>query len=1112
MDQGGSREDGSSTSPRAHLCSRLPTSLISRFRLIKNWLWGDDFFISYHWDSGGTYAVALAQRLRDLHYAVFLDRAEYAMGDDWREVGEVKLRNSQHLILIATRSAVTESLPVEREVEIFTSKGRQVIPITFAGQLEGIDRQHHKVLQRITESHLHISEELDSLEQGPTASAIETLKHTHGVLRRRNIRAILLLIPVTLVLAAAAYALVSRHNAVTARYLAENRAQDAFDAAGRATRQEQEAIRAKNEALVRQLAAQSERVRQEQVGQLDLSVLLAIEAVKRSLASGQRSLDAELALRRSAALLPADNRGEERTGSANERLPQPLDACYLVAQSTLATAGDVAIDRHRLAISPDGAWLASSVRNGVEVEVWDIEQRQPAFAPIQIDEEVLWIQFHPHDPQVMITAVSESSSERAILVWDLRSQRQVARLAEPEEIRGHSGPFEAVTFHPNGKWLLTARRGKLRVWRVSDWKELSWLENYDNSAYDNRLAAFSASGRYLAIADAEGAVQLWDATASDVQQWKRHRRRDKAPPLQFGHARRVRGMVFSQDGRFLATYCDGDSQAYVWDLQQGNLHRSFAHASPISSLAISADARLLSTATENSLVRIWDMNSGLERTRAVVATASQVALAFDPTADYVIASSVRGPTRRIAAKGSVDGRVISDRSADRITDVASTTGSQLVLSNGAGAEIWHESATQPRRLEAPDPQTGPLAVASNGAFFAATVGGAVHVWRADDLERTAVLTLPDVDWEEGKRILRTEVYDRQAGADLDLFQTRDQRGRVIAVSPRGRYVVTTLIGEPIQVWDVLSNNPAAPLLEVEREDPERRPFAPALRDSARFQFSDDERRLLGAHNRQVQLWDLPRGETLFRAAIGDDLYMQLHPTGSLVAIGPPAEGGGDAIHVYRSSDGAPTWKLPLEERLSSLSLSPGGRFLIIRTRDTIKLWDFTRHKFAGTWHSELAWNGYFAMDARDRLLAYTRSKREVVVVEPSAAGVRARFSLSGDTRCLAFDARGEQLAAATKQDTIHVWNLASQREQTRLENVRNVQRLHFLPDGKRLASSGNDTRLWLISPEGLIAEACRCLSRDRLDSETEWPRYLGDEPYRVTCVPIEPARRQGEPR
>ena len=91
-------------------------------------MWGYDFFISYHWDSGGRYAVNLAQRLSEAKYDVFLDRAEYAMGDDWKEIGEVALINTQRLVLVGTRAAITESKPVEREIRVFARKNGRLSP------------------------------------------------------------------------------------------------------------------------------------------------------------------------------------------------------------------------------------------------------------------------------------------------------------------------------------------------------------------------------------------------------------------------------------------------------------------------------------------------------------------------------------------------------------------------------------------------------------------------------------------------------------------------------------------------------------------------------------------------------------------------------------------------------------------------------------------------------------------------------------------------------------------------------------------------------------------------------------------------------------------------
>ncbi len=151
-------------------------------RRLRDWLWGYDFFVSYHWASGGTYAVNLAALLREKGYDVFLDRAEYAMGDDWKRVGELALRNTQRLVLIATRQAVFESEPVRREVILFTDRGRHVIPIFFGDPFataEQADPGKHVVLKRLPDATLYIQDTPEHLPIGPCDSVIEQLIGTH---------------------------------------------------------------------------------------------------------------------------------------------------------------------------------------------------------------------------------------------------------------------------------------------------------------------------------------------------------------------------------------------------------------------------------------------------------------------------------------------------------------------------------------------------------------------------------------------------------------------------------------------------------------------------------------------------------------------------------------------------------------------------------------------------------------------------------------------------------------------------------------------------------------------------------------------------------------------
>ena len=183
------------------------------YQRIRNWLWGYDFFISYHWGSGGTYAVNLAARLRDRGYEVFLDRSEYAMGDDWKKVGEAALKNTQRLVLVATTEAVFESGPVEREVVLFTQRRRQIIPIFFGDTFAAEEAAHpdkHKVLTLLPDATLYIEDSEQSLDdQLPPNHVIEKLVATHGIMRRRVLRQLITIIALVLLATLAVAAFIS---------------------------------------------------------------------------------------------------------------------------------------------------------------------------------------------------------------------------------------------------------------------------------------------------------------------------------------------------------------------------------------------------------------------------------------------------------------------------------------------------------------------------------------------------------------------------------------------------------------------------------------------------------------------------------------------------------------------------------------------------------------------------------------------------------------------------------------------------------------------------------------------------------------------------------------
>ena len=106
----------------------------SVWRRLADYLFGYDFFISYRWADGKTYAVRLASALQQRGYDCFLDSQSYTAGDDWKTAGAAAIRKTSQLVVVGSPKAI-DSDPVLREAQIFAKSGRKVIPIDFGGSL-----------------------------------------------------------------------------------------------------------------------------------------------------------------------------------------------------------------------------------------------------------------------------------------------------------------------------------------------------------------------------------------------------------------------------------------------------------------------------------------------------------------------------------------------------------------------------------------------------------------------------------------------------------------------------------------------------------------------------------------------------------------------------------------------------------------------------------------------------------------------------------------------------------------------------------------------------------------------------------------------------------------
>lgn len=200
-----------------------------------NSLFGYDFFISYAWADGRSYALSLRDRLSTggNRFRCFLDAKEMGGGEAWRDSVNRALRRSAVLVVIGSEAALTRDA-VYDEVRAFAVTGRPIVPIDFGGSIATLPRDHR--LYDWLESRLRTAESggLPSLDEGHVSNeVVQFLERSFTFIRVNRIRTTALACVIVVLTGLLAFA-VNRFLAErAARQLAQARERDAVISAVR---------------------------------------------------------------------------------------------------------------------------------------------------------------------------------------------------------------------------------------------------------------------------------------------------------------------------------------------------------------------------------------------------------------------------------------------------------------------------------------------------------------------------------------------------------------------------------------------------------------------------------------------------------------------------------------------------------------------------------------------------------------------------------------------------------------------------------------------------------------------------------------------------------------
>jgi WD40 repeat protein len=592
-------------------------------------------------------------------------------------------------------------------------------------------------------------------------------------------------------------------------------------------------------ALARQLAAQSQQMRNEEPAHLDRSVLLAAQSHRiaseqgLSLEGGQALQDGLRLLRPEAWHFPQDNAVRPASFVGLTTSPDGrYVATTMVGDGGRRTSGwmlEAATGKERfvfeeagevrpLAFSPDGRYLTTGIR------VFETITGQRV-AGLEQPGRVLAAAFGAG------MLVATGADDKTVRVFEARSGKEVLRLP-------HESTVAAVAFSPDGRYLSTRSRDwKARIFETATGKLVAQLDHREEVA----ATAWSPDGRYLATGSRDRLAQVFEVGSGP-------------PKARLGHQGEVVAVAFSPDIRYVATG-SRDRMARVFEVTTSTEIARLEHRDDVEAVAWSPDGRYVVTGSRDGTARVFAPTSGGEVAR-LGHRGRVVAVAFGQQGSRVVTASLDDRADRWAIRAfevrphaelarlphdrpvaqlafSADGRYVATRSKSgmpRVFEIGTAT-EALRLAPGERVEAVALSADGQRlatgRL---DGQVAVLEVAS----------GRELVRRAQSRPVTALAFSPDgrflatglglFETASGRRVARVEAE----GPVLAIAFSRDGKRlavggldgaarvlevspgkeivkipgtgpvRAIALSPDGRHLATGSDDRTLRVFDVAS--------------------------------------------------------------------------------------------------------------------------------------------------------------------------------------------------------------------------------------------------------------------------------------------------------------------
>jgi WD40 repeat protein/uncharacterized caspase-like protein len=508
--------------------------------------------------------------------------------------------------------------------------------------------------------------------------------------------------------------------------------------------------------------------------------------------------------------------------------------------------------------------------------------------------------------------------------------------------------------------------------------------------------------------------------------------------VQIGHVNDITSVAFSADGRLLASGSH-DETIKLWDITTGRVLRTFSgHTLPVLTIAFSPDSKILASGSSDGMIKLWSVVSGQE-----LKTLRKHVSSVNPTR-FGVDSINFSPDGKMLA--SVSNESFGDEATIELWDVAS--GQELSSLKGHTSHLNSVIFSPDGKMLASGSDDGTARlwdVASGKEIKSLSVNASsVNSAAFSPDGKMLALGIEGI----GSDDITLQLWDVSSGLKLKTLEGHPSGVHAVAFSPDSKMLASGGGDRTIKFWDVATGKKLKTL-------------SGHFNIIASVVFSPDGKTIAsGSWDTTIKLWDISTGRQL-KTFDGHTLIRKaaLSPDGKTLLSGT----WDGTIKLWNLVSGDGMKSLEGHTNITnSVVFSPDGKMLASTSFDrTTKLWSVLFGKELQTLKGYDAAQVVFSPDSRTIAL----SKLDKVALLDIESG-RESKTLIGHTHAVVsvvFSPDGRTIASAGIDQTIKLWDVATGKELRTLPKQNDmIFSVLFSPDGKMLASRSRkgSVKLW----------------------------------------------------